>query len=43
MTRWFERPVRRRPDRLVFQGRVLFLTEDPILIRRQLEGEDLVW
>lgn len=43
MTRWFDRPIRRRPDRLVFRGRVLFLTEDPALIRRQLEGEDLPW
>ena len=25
------------------QGRILFLTEDPALIRRQLEGEDLPW
>ena len=25
------------------QGRILFLTEDPDLIRRQLEGEDLDW
>ncbi len=24
-------------------GRVLYLTEDPELLRRQLEGEDLVW
>jgi 3-isopropylmalate/(R)-2-methylmalate dehydratase large subunit len=26
-----------------FEGRVLFLTEDPELIRRQLAGEDLDW
>jgi 3-isopropylmalate/(R)-2-methylmalate dehydratase large subunit len=26
-----------------FEGRVLFLTEDPELIRRQLAGEDLEW
>jgi 3-isopropylmalate/(R)-2-methylmalate dehydratase large subunit len=25
------------------QGRILFLTEDPALIRRQLAGEDLAW
>ena len=25
------------------RGRILFLTEDPALIRRQLEGEDLDW
>jgi 3-isopropylmalate/(R)-2-methylmalate dehydratase large subunit len=35
------RPVSRVPDRLRFDGRVLFLTEDPSLIRRQLAGEDL--
>jgi 3-isopropylmalate/(R)-2-methylmalate dehydratase large subunit len=29
------------PDPLRFDGRVLFLTEDPALILRQLEGEDL--
>jgi 3-isopropylmalate/(R)-2-methylmalate dehydratase large subunit len=28
---------------LTFSGRVLFLTEDPELIRRQLAGEDLAW
>ena len=26
-----------------FDGRILFLTEDPELIKRQLEGEDLPW
>src|ERR687884_1398390 len=32
----------RRPDRIKFEGRVLFLTEDVSLIRRQLEaGENL--
>src|ERR671939_242638 len=32
----------KRPDRVKFNGRVLFLTEDTSLIRRQLEGgEDL--
>ena len=35
------RPVAKVPDRVRFQGRVLFLTEDPVLIRRQLAGEDL--
>ncbi|HET7584448.1 MAG TPA: aconitase family protein [Gemmatimonadaceae bacterium] len=35
------RPVRKVPDRIRFDGRVLFLTEDPELIRRQLAGEDL--
>src|SRR5689334_21907476 len=35
--------VEKRPSRLRFQGRVLFLTEDPELIRRQFAGEDLEW
>ena len=33
----------KRPDRVRLSGRVLFLTEDPELIRRQLAGEDLPW
>ena len=34
--------ITKRPDQLRFDGRVLFLTEDVSLIRRQLEaGEDL--
>jgi 3-isopropylmalate/(R)-2-methylmalate dehydratase large subunit len=37
------RPVRPLPDRVRLQGRVLFLTEDPQLVRRQLEGKDLDW
>ena len=35
------RPVSKVPDRVKFTGRVLFLTEDPALLRRQLAGEDL--
>ena len=35
------RPVSKVPDRVEFTGRVLFLTEDPALLRRQLAGEDL--
>ncbi|MEP6691115.1 MAG: aconitase family protein [Gemmatimonadaceae bacterium] len=35
------RPVRKVPDQVRFDGRVLFLTEDPSLLRRQLAGEDL--
>ena len=38
-----EREIAKRPDRVRFFGRVLFLTEDPELIRRQLTGEDLPW
>jgi 3-isopropylmalate/(R)-2-methylmalate dehydratase large subunit len=34
--------IAKRPDRIKFDGRVLFLTDDTSLIRRQLEaGEDL--
>ena len=34
--------IEKRPDRIRFDGRVLFLTEDTGLVRRQLEaGEDL--
>src|SRR5215213_10115453 len=34
--------IEKRPDRIRFEGRVLFLTEDTSLVRRQLEaGEDL--
>jgi 3-isopropylmalate/(R)-2-methylmalate dehydratase large subunit len=35
------RPVHRVPDRVRFNGRVLFLTEDAELVRRQLGGEDI--
>jgi len=38
-----EREVHKRPDKVKLQGRILFLTEDPELIRRQLAGEDLPW
>jgi 3-isopropylmalate/(R)-2-methylmalate dehydratase large subunit len=37
------RSVSKRPDRVKLQGRILFLTEDPDLIKRQLAGEDLPW
>ena len=37
------RPVARRDNWVRLAGRVLYLTEDPELIRRQLEGEDLAW
>jgi 3-isopropylmalate/(R)-2-methylmalate dehydratase large subunit len=33
--------VSRRPDRVRFDGRILFLADDADLIRRQLAGEDL--
>ncbi len=38
-----ERKIDKRPDKVRLQGRILFLTEDPELIRRQLAGEDLPW
>ena len=37
------RDVAKRPDKVKLQGRILFLTDDPELIRRQLAGEDLPW
>ena len=37
------RRVERLPDQVRFEGRVLLLAEDPALVRRQLEGEDLEW
>ena len=35
--------VEKRPQTVRLQGRILFLTEDPELIKRQLAGEDLPW
>src|SRR5438046_6780796 len=43
MSSLLERTIHKRPDRVKFQGRILFLTEDPTLIKRQLAGEDLPW
>jgi 3-isopropylmalate/(R)-2-methylmalate dehydratase large subunit len=37
------REVHKRPPSVKLTGRILFLTEDPELIRRQLAGEDLPW
>jgi 3-isopropylmalate/(R)-2-methylmalate dehydratase large subunit len=37
------RNIQKRPDKVKLPGRILFLTEDPELIRRQLAGEDLPW
>jgi 3-isopropylmalate/(R)-2-methylmalate dehydratase large subunit len=37
------RTVERRPDRVRLSVRVLFLVDDPQLIRRQLAGEDLAF
>ncbi len=38
-----ERKIEKRPDKVRLKGRVLFLTEDPELIKKQLAGEDLPW
>ena len=38
-----ERQISKRPDKVRLSGRILFLTEDSELIRRQLAGEDLRW
>ncbi len=35
------RSLAKQPDKVKFSGRILFLTEDTSLIRRQLQGEDL--
>jgi len=37
------RDVEKRPSTVRLQGRILFLTEDPELIKKQLAGEDLPW
>ncbi len=38
-----ERKIEKRHHQVRLQGRILFLTEDPELIKRQLAGEDLPW
>ena len=38
-----ERRIEKRPDKVLLQGRILFLTEDPELIKRQMAGWDLPW
>jgi len=37
------RKIEKRPQTVRLQGRILFLTEDPELIKKQLAGEDLPW
>ena len=37
------RVVHRLPDPVRFDGRILFLTADPVLVRNQLDGKDLRW
>src|SRR5262245_55782903 len=43
MSSLLERTIEKRPDKVRFSGRILFLTEDPSLIKKQLAGEDLPW
>jgi 3-isopropylmalate/(R)-2-methylmalate dehydratase large subunit len=42
-TSLLERKIEKRPTEVLLKGRILFLTEDPVLIKRQLAGEDLPW
>ena len=35
--------IEKRPETVRLRGRILFLTEDPELIKRQLAGENLPW
>jgi 3-isopropylmalate/(R)-2-methylmalate dehydratase large subunit len=43
ITSLLTRTVSKRPAKVRFDGKILFLTEDPELIKRQLAGEDLPW
>jgi 3-isopropylmalate/(R)-2-methylmalate dehydratase large subunit len=43
ITALLNRKIEKRPQTVRLQGRILFLTEDPELIKRQLAGEDLPW
>src|SRR6202166_3483964 len=38
-----DRKIAKRPNKVRLQGRILFLTEDPELIKKQLSGWDLPW
>ena len=37
------RNIEKRPSLVCLKGRILFLTEDPGLIRRQIAGWDMPW
>jgi 3-isopropylmalate/(R)-2-methylmalate dehydratase large subunit len=37
------REAKKRPEKVKLRGRILFLTEDPELIKKQLSGWDLPW
>jgi 3-isopropylmalate/(R)-2-methylmalate dehydratase large subunit len=43
MAGFLDRDVKKLPPEVVLAGRILYLTEDPVLIRRQLAGEDIHW
>src|SRR3974390_2445843 len=43
MNSLLSRKIDKRPEQVKLQGRILCLTEDPELIKRQLAGEDLPW
>ncbi|MFQ5679855.1 MAG: aconitase family protein [Gemmatimonadota bacterium] len=43
LTKLVDRKIEKRPSTVQLSGRVLFLTEDPELIRRQLRGDELEW
>lgn len=43
MIHYLNAKSQKRPDKVRFAGRILFLTEDPELIKRQLAGENLPW
>jgi len=43
MNSLLSRKIDKRAEQVKLQGRILFLTEDPELIKRQLAGEDLAW
>ena len=42
-TSLLQRKIEKRPSEVLLKGRILFLTEDPAFIKRQLAGEDLPW
>ena len=43
ITSLLEHKIEKRDAQVRLRGRILFLTEDPELIKRQLAGEDLPW
>jgi len=43
LDRLASRPLQRRPDTIRLRGRVLLLAEDPAIVRRQLDGQDVAW